>query len=78
MKSWWWLSFADDDGFRGVAIVQAGDVIEGVTEAWRLEINPGGGVLSVQIPDERLSLYPVEMRNVLLNREQAEMLADKE
>jgi hypothetical protein len=40
----WWLSFADEDGFRGVAIVQARRVIGAVEEALRRNINPGGDV----------------------------------
>lgn len=40
----WWLSFADQKGSRGVAIVEAETFQDAIEESWRLKINPGGEV----------------------------------
>lgn len=45
-----WLSFADDDKFRGVVITEAEDVGEATQKLYRLGVNPGGQVLCFQIP----------------------------
>lgn len=43
-KRWYYLSFADDGGFRGGACIAADDDIEAVRESWRQGLNPGGDV----------------------------------
>ncbi len=48
--SWWWLSFADGDGFLGAALVAARDFVDAVDVAHRLGINPGGEVLGSEMP----------------------------
>ena len=48
----YYLSFADDDGFKGVCVVEASDGIEAVKKAHRLGINPGGQVMITLIPRE--------------------------
>ncbi len=58
MDQWWWLSFADDDGFLGAATVgPSGGFIEAVQLAKRLNINPGGEVVGAgpldHLPPER-------------------------
>lgn len=40
----WWLSFADDSGFLGAAIVEGDDMKAAVTNAWKHGVNPGGEV----------------------------------
>ncbi len=47
-----WLSFCDDKSL-GAAIVEGADLLEAIKTAHRLGINPGGQVLSVQIPPEQ-------------------------
>lgn len=48
----YWLSFADDDGFLGVCVVDAPSFPAAVTRSHELDINPGGEVLGYSIPDE--------------------------
>jgi hypothetical protein len=50
--SWWWLSFADDDGFLGACIVEAPDVVQAAIQAFRHGCNPGGEVVGVKIPPD--------------------------
>ena len=47
----WWLSFADDDGCRGVCIVDAPDFLLAVVRTKALGINPGGEVWGHEMPD---------------------------
>ena len=49
---WWWLSFADDSGCLGIAIVKGKSVGDAAAEARRLRINPGGEVLGHPFPDD--------------------------
>lgn len=51
---WWWLSFADDTGFLGVAIVQASLMELAVSQAHSLGINPGGEVFGHPVPEVAL------------------------
>jgi hypothetical protein len=53
--NWWWLSFADGDGFLGAALVAARDFVDAVDVTHRLGINPGGEVLGTEMP-----LMPVD------------------
>ena len=43
--TWWYLSFADDDGFLGGVYVEAESFLEAVTQADVHGANPGGEVL---------------------------------
>jgi hypothetical protein len=69
--AWWWLSFADEDGFRGVAIVQARGVIGAVEEALRRNINPGGDVQGLRLR----KAPPERSRNRLLDEGEAQAVA---
>jgi hypothetical protein len=42
---WFYLSFADVDGWRGAAIVEGGDMTSAVRRAWDVGCNPGGEVM---------------------------------
>lgn len=56
-RKWYWLSFADEEEtgkFLGVAIVEAGGIIEATVRARMHGCNPGGGVQAVVIPPENL------------------------
>jgi len=66
--AWYWLSFADDDGFRGVAIVQARGVTTAIAKTHHLKINPGGQVMCIEIQPEHVPAP--EYRERLLSREQ--------
>lgn len=46
----WWLSFANDEGFRGACLVRADGMLSAVTEASRLGCNPGGEVSGTAMP----------------------------
>ncbi len=50
MNKFFWLSFADDSGFLGAAIVEAPNIIAAIQKAWELKINPGGEVKSLELP----------------------------
>lgn len=50
--SLWWLSFAGEEGNRGIAIVEGVDVGDAARNAHLLGCNPGGEVLGVMVPDE--------------------------
>lgn len=67
---WWWLSFADDDGFRGACLVKAGGMLSAVAESHRLRINPGGQVLAVAVPSG--VDIPSAFVNRLLDKAEAE------
>lgn len=71
----WWLSFAGEEGFRGVAIVEGHDLITAVLATHVLKINPGGQVLGVEIPRGLGDAIPAHLRNKLLSRAET-LLAD--
>ncbi len=47
-----WLSFVGEDGPLGVTVVHADSSVDAVERAHQLGLNPGGEVLSVEIPAE--------------------------
>lgn len=68
-----WMSFCDPDKpegtqFLGVAIVEAFDLGEAMTIAWRRGCNPGGEVGSFEIPADKHDQIPDELRHVLLSK----------
>lgn len=68
LSDWWYLSFATDAHFLGACVVRAGDCNRAITKAHELGINPGGGVIGIQIPEGQVP-YP-EHRHRLLKREE--------
>lgn len=66
--SWWYLSFADDDGFRGAAIVEADTMLEAVRQTNVIGINPHGEVCGVRYPDD-VPLPDTKYLNRLLTKE---------
>jgi hypothetical protein len=48
----WYLSFAGEEGWRGCCFVRATDLLSAVSEAHRLECNPGGEVLGMPVPTQ--------------------------
>lgn len=68
-----WCSFAGEE-FNGVVITTGTDPIGLASKAHRLGINPGGEMLSFEIPDEYVKKIPPEYRDKLLNRNQLEGL----
>lgn len=56
MASWWYLSFADANGWKGVCLVESTTVLGAISIAHLRSINPGGEVMPVgpidyDIPD---------------------------
>jgi hypothetical protein len=51
-----WLSYADDNGFRGAIIIDAESDLDAVARTHRLGISPGGQVMMVRVPVETMSL----------------------
>jgi hypothetical protein len=47
----WYISFADDGGFRGATVVEAKDAKSALAEATRRGINPGGEAKMLPAPD---------------------------
>ena len=64
-----WLSCADVDGFRGVAIVEAQNLAGAVQKAKALGISPGGQVLGPSYPADAPGYdVAVANQNRLLSR----------
>ena len=40
-----WMSFVGEEGFLGVIITEATNIVDGTKKQWDAEINPGGEVL---------------------------------
>ena len=47
-----WLSFVNDDKFAGVVITEASDVGEAARKCWANGCNPGGQIMSFEIPED--------------------------
>lgn len=63
----WWLSFANDDGFLGCALVGPGStVLEAAEVARSLGIHPGGEVAGLPTPAIVEQAIPDEYRDRLL------------
>jgi hypothetical protein len=73
--NWWWLSFAGEEGFRGVAIVgPADDILSAVRICYSLGINPGGEVAAFTVPEGALPHIPAADRHRLLTEFEAREL----
>lgn len=74
--TWFWLSFTDatrsvGDQFLGVTIVSGPTLVDAVTNSHVLGVNPGGAIMSLEIPPEHV---PTEIfRNRLLSRSELEV-----
>lgn len=68
----WWMSFAGDDGFLGVAIVSGATFDDALRETWRLKINPGGEVMAYPLSESRDPNVAKLERNKLLSRAELE------
>jgi hypothetical protein len=72
-EEWHYLSFADEV-FRGVVIIKAHGITDAITKCHHLNINPGGQVLGVSIPDEIIAQVPDTHRNRLLSEAEVKEL----
>jgi len=50
--NYWWLSFATEEGCRGVAIVRGANILDAAKRAHELRINPGGEIQGFEIPPD--------------------------
>ena len=73
---WWWLSFADEERFRGCCVVgpTTTDMADAHLLATELGCNPGGEVMGIVFPEMHSSWIPVHMRNRLLTKGEAKSL----
>jgi hypothetical protein len=65
---WFYLSYADEDGFRGGVIVRAHGMATAAFEAGRRGISPAGSVMGLAIPEEHVPA--LSYRNRLLTLEE--------
>lgn len=68
--SLWWLSFAGEEGFRGVIITRAFEFLDAVRKTHVLGINPGGQVKGAMCPPENEHLVRDADVDRLLTREE--------
>lgn len=68
-ERWWWLSFAGEKGFLGAVIVRARGFVTALEFARLMELNPGGEVRGIELPDEAEPLLEA-FANRLLSREE--------
>lgn len=64
----WWLSFADENGFRGAVIVHAEDFITAVMECNIRSINPHGECRGMPVPLTKT--IPEKWKYRILSREE--------
>ena len=62
----YWISFASEDSHLGVVILQAASAEEALDGATRLNLNPGGEAMIVELPPGEESELP---RNELISLE---------
>jgi hypothetical protein len=71
----WWLSFATDDRFLGVAVVGPSETVEAAADLAReLGIHPGGEVAGLPTPGTIDACIGPQWRNRLLTRPEARKL----
>jgi hypothetical protein len=71
----WWLSFADDDGFRGACIVHGETLEIALVASHQVGCNPGGEVMGVELPPESARLVRPERLGVLLDLKACEAVS---
>jgi hypothetical protein len=67
----WWLSYADDNGFRGVVITRARSFLLACTRAHLLNVSPGGQVQGFELPPEADDEIKLEDLDRCLNEEES-------
>lgn len=74
---WQWVSFAGEEGFRGVAILRAWNVGHASQVAWEHGCNPGGEVMALEVPDEFGSPPPEWDHKLISDRAEVERLTER-
>lgn len=69
--TYWYISFATDEGFRGATVVKARNAEGALAEATRRKLNPGGEAAILKVP-KKAEVEPdmQAMINRLLGREE--------
>ena len=67
----WWLSFADESGFRGAAVVRGTNLIDAVRWSKTLGCNGGGEVMGIEIAEDTQCPFPL---NTLMDEATIERL----
>ena len=70
-----WLSYADDNGFRGVVVLRASSFLNACAKAKLEGLSPGGQVRGFEIEKEDEYRIPEHCQNRCLTREEAGELA---
>ena len=68
--SLWWLSYADEKGFRGVVITRAGGFLLATAQANLLGVSPGGQVQGFELPPEAEEEIKITDLDRLLSEEE--------
>jgi hypothetical protein len=71
----WWLSYANDEGFRGVVITYASDFLSACMKSKMLGVSPGGQVRGFELPPEAESEIAAQDLDRCLNQEEAKKYA---
>ena len=66
----WYLSYADDDGFRGAIYVEAHGPTNAALKARNLKLSPGGQVAMFPVPADKVP--PYTFWNRLLTKEEVQ------
>jgi hypothetical protein len=66
--AWWYLSYADEEHFRGGVIIEARGFASAVVMAGQLGYSPGGQVTGLKIPASELP--PPQYRSRCLTKEE--------
>jgi len=73
---WHYLSFADDTGFLGGAIVRSHGFLTAIQRVTDMGINPGGEVMCTPIQRKDLWRVPRDLRNRLLSEDEVKLRLD--
>jgi hypothetical protein len=71
-KNVWWLSFADNDGFRGAVIIHGEDFLTALMECNMRKINPHGECQGAEFSEEGAQKIPEHWKNRILSHEECE------
>jgi hypothetical protein len=71
---WFYLSYADDDGFRGALILEAHGEMHAIELAQRLGLSPGGQVVVWEVPEDVAATLPAAAKGRLLSKPDLERL----
>jgi hypothetical protein len=69
-----WMSFAGEDGFLGVVLIEGDDLADATIKTHKMRINPGGSIKAAEISADKEFLIPEEFRNRLLTRTEVDRL----